>query len=312
MTDPLLSQPARLIERPRDYAALLERPAFREVLDRKEHKLKRVLSGYSFQALVQCGLADCRTPHRDGFLVETEDGLETNVGHVCGRNAFGTKFDVERAAYERKRELQDLVDRAKQLQRQVDFASQMVRDVYKSRFGVEWIERIKSALYKVIGDDLLSSLEATERRHEHAVKQARRRSEEEIDRLVAETHRKRGDLTFETVTVGSLKPMPWLVFDFKGTLITETLERLRDLEFLDVEMLEMPALRQRVRALNGWELRVREAEDAISAAHEFLTPENLELLSLWIPEARRRYRAALSDWAKSHDFEALRTGGAKQ
>lgn len=296
------------MERPRDYAALAERPAFREVLDRREHKLRRVLSGYSFQTLVRCGLADCRTPHRVGFLVETEDGLETNVGHVCGRNTFGTKFDVERAAYERIRELQDLRDRAKQLQGQVGSARRMVEDVYKSRFGVEWIESIKSGLFKSVGNGLLTSLEATERRHEYAVSQSRQRSEEEINRLVAETHRRRSDLTFETVTVGSLTPMPWLVFDFKGKLITETLKRLQDLQFLEIEMLEMPALRQRVKALDGWEFRVREAEEAIGAAHQFLKSENIEMLSLWIPDAHKRYRASLNEWAKSANFQSLRDG----
>ena len=298
------------MERPRDYATLTERPNFREVLDRKEHKLRRVLSGYSFQALVQCGLADCRKAHRDGYLVETEDGLETNVGHVCGRNTFGTRFEVERALYERTRELQDLRDRATQLQEQVGAASSLIEGVYKSRFGVGWIESIKSNLYKVLGGGLLSSLEAAERRGEYAVNQARRRSEEEINRLVAETHKKRGDLTFETVRVGNLQTMPWLVFDFRGKLITESLKRLQDLQFVEVEKLEVPVLRQRIRALDGWELRVREAEDAISAAHKFLASENIELLSLWIPDAYRQYRTKVSEWAASAAIQTLKHGSA--
>jgi hypothetical protein len=308
MADGLVSEAARLIDRPRDYATLAERPNFREVLDRKAHKLRRVLSGYSFQALVRCGLADCRTPHRDGFLVETDDGLETNVGHVCGRNAFGTKFDLERAAYERIRELQDLRDRAKQLQAQVTPAVRMVQDLYGSRFGVEWIESIKASLYKVVGGGLLSSLEATERRREYGVNQARRRSEEEINRLVAETRRRRKELIFETTRLGSLEPMPWLVFDFKGKLITEVVKRFQDLQFLDVDGLELPALRQRVKALDGWELRVREAEEAIGTAHRFLTSENIELLSCWIPEAHKRYRTAVGEWASSPSLQQLRLG----
>lgn len=308
MADASHSEVARLIERPRDYAALVERPNFREVLDRKVHKLRRVLSGYSFQALVRCGLADCRTPHRDGFLVETEDGLETNVGHVCGRNAFGTRFDVERAAYERNRELQDLRDRAKQLQSQVTLSVRMVEDLYRSRFGVEWIESIKSSVYKVVGGGLLSSLEATERRREYGVNQARRRSEEEINRLVAETRRRREEFIFETTQVGSLEPMPWLVFDFKGKLITDLVNRFQDLQFLDVDRLEMPALRQRVKALDGWELRVREAEEAIGTAHRFLTSANIELLSFWIPDAHKRYRTAVAEWVASPLLQQLRLG----
>lgn len=310
MTEDVDPRSARLIERPRDYAALLERPNFREVLDRSAHKLRRVLSGYSFQGLVQCGLSDCRTPHRDGFLVETEDGLETNVGHVCGRNAFGTKFDVERASYERARELQDLRDRANHLKTQVDPVRNKVRDIYKSRFGVEWIESIKSSLYKVLGTGLLSSLEAVQRRQEFGVDQVRRRSQVEIDRLAAETHRRRAEFAFETSRIGNLEPMPWLVFDFKGNLITELLQRLEALQYLEVSRLETPALRQRVKALEGWELRIRQAEDAISPAHRFLAAENLELLALWIPETDAKRRSSFSDWAASHSIDVLRAGNA--
>jgi hypothetical protein len=308
MSDTLTSETVRLIERPRDYAALVERPHFREVLDRNEHKLRRVLSGYSFQALIQCGLADCRTRHRDGFLVETEDGLETNVGHVCGRKAFGTKFDVERAAYERTRELQSLRDRAKQLQTQCIPSVRIVEDLYKSRFGVEWIESVKSNLFKVIGGGLLSSLETIERRREYRVTQARKRSEEEIDRLLSANRGRREYLLFETIQVGTLEPMPWLVFDFKGKLITDLVKRFQELQFLEVEKLDTPTVRQRVKALDGWELRVREAEDAIGAAHRFLTLENIKLLSLWIPDAHKQHRASVTEWVASPSLSKLRQG----
>jgi hypothetical protein len=303
-------KPVRLIERPRDYAGLRERPNFRDVLDRKEHKLRRVLSGYSFQALVKCGLADCRTPHRDGFLVETEDGLETNVGHVCGQKTFGTKFDVERAMYERAREVQNLRDRANSLKTHLNSVRSVVNDIYKARFGVEWIENIRSALYKALGEGLLSSLEAAERRQEYGVYQARRRSEEEVDRLVTATRSRREALTIETVQVGNLEPMPWLIFDFKGKLITNLLKRLEDLQYVDVDELELPALRQRVKALDGWEIRIRDAEDAIAVAHRFLASENIQLLFLWIPETHARHRAPLTEWARSSRIEVLRSGNA--
>src|SRR6266850_2429143 len=77
-----------LIDRPKTYEELAARPRFEAVLNQTQHQLKQVLSHYDFEKLCRCGLSDCRTAHRDGFLVETTDGLETNVGHVCGKKAF--------------------------------------------------------------------------------------------------------------------------------------------------------------------------------------------------------------------------------
>src|SRR5262245_39067148 len=97
-----------LVDRPQSYEEMRSRPRFHEVIDQKKHELLRVLSDYHFPKVIRCGLSECRTPHRDGFLVETKDGLETNVGHICGRNTFGEAFDIASANYRRERDRQDL------------------------------------------------------------------------------------------------------------------------------------------------------------------------------------------------------------
>lgn len=99
------------IEKPSDFA---KRPAYRETLDFSPaagRKLKRVLAEYRFPNNndVPCGISSCRTMHRSGFLVETDDGLETNIGNRCGQKHLGADFQLERgrfrAAGKRKRNL---------------------------------------------------------------------------------------------------------------------------------------------------------------------------------------------------------------
>lgn len=91
------------IPRPKSYDELRARPRFVEVLDKRAHALKAVLTDYRFPKMVRCGLSECRTPHFDGYLVETQDGHETNLGHVCGKRTFGESFELARAAFDRAR-----------------------------------------------------------------------------------------------------------------------------------------------------------------------------------------------------------------
>ncbi len=64
-----------------------------------------------------CGLAGCRTPHQKGFLVAFQEkngsrGLG-RVGHICGRNHFGTSWTEAKNAFDRKMHA-DQVDEARQ------------------------------------------------------------------------------------------------------------------------------------------------------------------------------------------------------
>lgn len=68
------------------------RPGFTPLLDPKTIKLKDVLARYIFTFDIPCGLSNCRTPHKRGFLVVATDGRETNLGRVCGKREFGADF----------------------------------------------------------------------------------------------------------------------------------------------------------------------------------------------------------------------------
>lgn len=70
------------------------RPGFTPLLDPKTIKLKDVLARYIFNFDIPCGLTNCRTPHKRGFLVVATDGRETNLGRVCGKREFGADFQA--------------------------------------------------------------------------------------------------------------------------------------------------------------------------------------------------------------------------
>ncbi|TCZ89096.1 hypothetical protein [Lysobacter sp. N42] len=70
------------------------RPGFAPVVDPKAIKLREIIGRYSFPFDIPCGLSNCRTPHKHGFLVVAIDGRETNLGRVCGKREFGTDFQA--------------------------------------------------------------------------------------------------------------------------------------------------------------------------------------------------------------------------
>jgi hypothetical protein len=65
---------------------------YTDSLDPKKEKLKHVINKYELPNKGRCGLSNCRTPHFNGYIVETETGKLTNLGHICGKNHFGLNF----------------------------------------------------------------------------------------------------------------------------------------------------------------------------------------------------------------------------
>jgi len=63
-------------------------------VDPQTVKLKRVIWPYHLPHEMPCSLTNCGTPHKDGVLIELEDGRISNIGHICGADAnkFGDDF----------------------------------------------------------------------------------------------------------------------------------------------------------------------------------------------------------------------------
>lgn len=108
------------IEKPSD---LTGRPRYQESLafsPHAERRLYRILAAYRFpeDAQIKCGISHCRTPHGSGYLVETSDGLETNIGNVCGAKHLGADFQQERSRYRAQEKRQRNLEVIEDFQRQ--------------------------------------------------------------------------------------------------------------------------------------------------------------------------------------------------
>lgn len=78
---------------------LLSLPTYLESIDPITQPLRRIVTHYQLDQEFPCGLKGCRQPHKDGFLVELEDGNLSNVGHVCGKEFGEDRFGDEKRRY---------------------------------------------------------------------------------------------------------------------------------------------------------------------------------------------------------------------
>lgn len=82
----------------RTYQDLLRIPNYQPSIDPVVRPLRRIVTRYYLESEYPCGLKGCHQPHKEGFLVELEDGGISNVGWKCGEG-FGDKFAVEKKRY---------------------------------------------------------------------------------------------------------------------------------------------------------------------------------------------------------------------
>src|SRR6266404_8537998 len=85
------------------YADMALRDRFVDRLDPKAHKLTSILAEYWLPHEIECALTDCRTPHRHGLLVRTEDGTETSIGCDCGQKYFPDEYDALKKSFNIRR-----------------------------------------------------------------------------------------------------------------------------------------------------------------------------------------------------------------
>src|SRR4051812_47338557 len=72
------------------------RPGYRANLPPGEGAPFRIIGGYGFKKVdwLRCGFSNCKRVHGAGFVIANAAGLETNIGHCCGKTLFGADWHV--------------------------------------------------------------------------------------------------------------------------------------------------------------------------------------------------------------------------
>lgn len=298
-----------LIEPPKTFEEMAARPSFIAPLDHGAHKLTKVLAPYSFSKQVPCGLRSCRTNHNNGFLVRTQSGAETNIGSVCGRKYFGDDFVLASSVHRRQRARHEAITQATNLKAQQLAINQRIDQMVNGPFGVHWLRRLGVALQVRLGADGMSLLKKKARSGNYQVEKVSERTEEEIQREMALTRKKRDELKYKSEVVGIMQPMRWLSYDFKGDLIDNLRVPLNALCAMDWSAAETKVIQRMLKAVSGWEQRIETAHTVLKEAAVGLSSDNLALISIAVQSGRPDARTgSLMGWEHTSEYKELFAG----
>lgn len=62
-----------------------------------------------------CGIAECHTDHRHGYVVDLRDGIRSYVGRDCGKSQFGVEWTKMRSAFNKQKREQSKAQALKEL-----------------------------------------------------------------------------------------------------------------------------------------------------------------------------------------------------
>jgi hypothetical protein len=297
------------IETPKSFEEMSERAAFRAPIDPHQHKLTDVLTEYSFNRLVPCGLSSCRTDHRYGFLVRTASGVETNIGNVCGRIYFGDDFVTAQSVHRRQVARRDALRTIAALRQQRSAIESRITQMVDGDFGIKWTRRVRKFLEVRLGAEGMRSLERRERSKDYRVEVVTELTHDQITEEAARTGRKRDDVRYKTEVVGTIAPVPWLIHDFKGVLIDGIKAKLQVICDVNDGTTETRVLTKLLKPLAGWENALEQAQEALNLAPASLSSQNLLLLLKAVkPAAPGKKAPELSGWDNTNDYRQLKTG----
>lgn len=275
--DPALLNPARLIlfESPDQ---IRSRPLWRDDLEPSAHPPVRILGGYNFgrSNLWACGMSSCRTSHGAGYVVATKSGLETHIGHDCGKRLFSENFaDLEQT-----------------FQRQFD--AQTRRDLLEGLLHTkdEALKDTKKAIQQAESNQALVNSYVSEIDREPALQRAFQDALREGGRLVYSRKKTESELEitgrkehFIRETVGRIDGVAATSFrKLDKELKYDVLGPLYDLTAESLATASQKHLEQSAKLIGELREKLRQAEEFSAATRRFIKISNwLAFQSLFGP-----------------------------
>ncbi|MBN9427944.1 MAG: hypothetical protein J0H09_15685 [Burkholderiales bacterium] len=277
----------------RAYEDLIARPNFVCDVNPTKVALVRVLNEYHFGDSVRCGLTSCHQPHHHGYLIETDDGHETNIGNDCGRTHFGENLVTQVRLHRGREELrQQQALLATTIARKPEILAR-IRELRERRNGADWLVRARRQLKDAVGTAVIVELQNRAKRGDLAVVEERQRSSQQIaDILAANPSLRRQEVEFEQVTQGYLHDVGF-INSYPELQLNDLQNKMHELTSLDFSRLSVPKRLEWVKWINGIDREFEEVEDKLAEAIRFIDPSNFNLLA-YLPKRDAERRKAIA------------------
>lgn len=254
---------------------LLNLPNYLSSIDPKTQPLRRIITGYYLNSEFPCGLTGCHQPHKEGYLVELEDGHVSNVGWKCGAH-FGEKFTTERNLYVEQelrpnaiRTVQEVAQRIQGMRKELDHLTAEADRLSRCKDGLRF------QFAKLYPELVRRAHSGNDRVTEQAV-----RTQKEIDDLQAMNPSTRRELLrYREDFRGVLPGLRTLSTQIRDEVVSQFTGRAESLLTTNVTPLSTDKLLE----WEGWASRFDEtlarARSFISTGNAFFSPECFRLLA---------------------------------
>jgi len=267
---------------------LLRIPNYLVSVDPNVQPLSHIVTHYYLDHEFPCGLKNCRQPHKDGFLVELEDGNVSNVGHICGQQ-FGEKFAAEQRRYAEHEIRPNAIHN---IQEVIPKIQGMRQDLDRLASEADRLSRCKQGMRSQF-PSLYRELERRAHGGNDRVAEQIERSKEELGNLEAMNpgvNRER--FRYREESRGVLSGLRILAMTVREEVVTKFTGKAEELLSTNVAALSTDNLLE----WEGWALRFDEtihaAHGVVAAGNAFFAPECFRLMG-YIATVHRE-KAALS------------------
>lgn len=266
------------------YEDLTTRPDFHPSLPfypKAERRFGAVVAPYRFMDKIPCGIEACHTPHFSGYLITTDDGLETAIGSHCGRNYFGTSFTKEKRRVEqavahlrRVRAVKGLLDEMGELLKVIETLEKNYKDLQDK----------KMRLLGAVENSVFTVLKARADRGQAQITKEIPMTRDEADAFFATSNRKAGDgkgWPTKSVPVATLDGLEFIRARFKDMLVVTLITPMRELSKrnpADIELMKPRELTTTAKWVGEVPRSIEQAQAVVEAGHKFFRAENIEKL----------------------------------
>lgn len=266
---------------------------YTDSINPKEEKLKQVINKYELSTKGKCGLSNCGTPHFSGYIVETETGKLTNLGHVCGKKYFGTNFTVLKNKLDKEI---DYLNKIKTINNAKLSIKSKADELVKIEKNWRNIETVYQAMLTEKLDNIKDRLELMVRQKSSVILVEHKASKSEIELEEARTGKSVETPFYITEKIGELMGLNYLAHrNIIEAMIFNINKEIMSIGKFETEDKTLKELNEMVKKIEHLGDHIDKANGLMSDGFSLFHRDNIEQLAqLAGKKKRRRFNRFLS------------------